>query len=309
MIWRALIILLFSFRFVFGLTFAWISDTHLEIGKERLADSERRFSLSSELLQAAIEKINRDAEIEFVAITGDLINDGRAYNLDALTLQLAELRKPVFIVIGNNDFSSPGSGFGISKQTFFSAFPQCFSVPGRGYWSKKWRDFLLVGIDAIHPKKEGNCFTSEFLRWFRNELKKNANKKIILFSHYPPLSLKALFSQRNQKEDSKSLELFSILKRSGKFVGSFSGHIHQALFQRMDNLNFFVASALVEYPHVFYKVTVGENSVKIVSQSVASATVVAESKALLEKYYQTHQLQKALFEITGKHQLEGTHYY
>ena len=309
MIWRILTIFLFSVKLSFGLTFAWISDTHLEIGRERLADSERRFSLSSQLLKAAIAEINWDASVEFVVLTGDLINDGRTYNLDALLMELAQLEKPYFVVIGNNDSSSPGSGFGISKQTFFSAFPNSFLVPGRGYWSRTWRNFLLIGIDGIYPGEEEIFFTSEFLKWFKGELQKNSGKKLILFSHYPPIKLKQFFSQSIQASDKNISDFFSLLKQPSKVVGCFSGHLHQALSQRIENINFFVASALVQYPHVFYKVTVGESSIKIREKTVASDIVLKESKALLEKYFQSHPLQKALFEINSKHQLEGTHYY
>ena len=303
MIWRLVIVFLFCYRIGFALTFAWISDVHLEIGRQGLSDSERRYSLSAQLLEDAIEKINRDNGIEFVIFTGDAINDGRAYNLDALSLELANLNKPYFLVLGNNDFSSLNSGFGISKQTFIAAFPNCFTNAGKGYWSKSWGNFLLVGIDGIHPKKEGNFFTKEFLRWFTELLRNNSEKKLIIFSHYVPFAWQALFVE--DQSVAYHSEIFSLLMKFKRIVGWFCGHLHQEIAKNIKGINFFIAGALVQYPHAYYRVKVEKNKIYIEPQYVAPSSVLIESKALMEKYLRSHPLQRTLYQLNGSRGLRN----
>lgn len=307
---RIIITILFvSYNFAFGLTFAWISDTHIEIGKKGLPDNEMRYSLSCELLNLAIQKINQDKEIEFVIITGDIINDGRSYNLDTAVMLLENLKKPYFVTIGNNDLALPSTGFGISKQTFISAFPNTFNVAGKGYWNKIWDQYLFIGIDANNPNSGDSFYTYEFIKWFKNVINRNQSKKILIFNHYPPVSMQQLFDDSDNGSNDNTKPILSFLKKNHNFIGYFSGHLHLPFIKKIAGANILIGTALVQYPHVFYKVKIDNNNIVVNSEPIAPKKYLSESKTLLIKYLTSHPFHKAYYNQINLFNLEGKNYY
>lgn len=74
--------------------FVLISDLHLGTNK------------NAEFLAQVVEKINRTADIDFVAVAGDWIDDDLKDNvsIQGLFAPLKEIKKPIIAVLGNHDF-------------------------------------------------------------------------------------------------------------------------------------------------------------------------------------------------------------
>lgn len=260
-------------------SFAWISDTHIEIGKKGVVDQGRRYSLSTTLLENTVRSIN-DSSVDFVVITGDILNDGRSWNLDAAKFILDKLNKPYYVVIGNNDFAIPETGLGISKTTFNTAF----SITQPNYADNVWfcnpvKNLLLIGIDNINPISGGEAWTTKLLAKLENILETNVSDEIVLLLHYPIVELdyykngRLLFSAEN---------FFEICKKNGVNLIC-SGHYHYREFQQLDNVFHFISSSLIEFPHQYLIVASEKNSFQIRSANVLDKITTEESKIKLGK--------------------------
>ncbi|RLC48985.1 MAG: hypothetical protein DRH57_01060 [Candidatus Cloacimonadota bacterium] len=270
-----ILLLLLLPRLVFAYTFAWLSDVHIEIGKERIVDQEMRFSLSTTILENAVRDINENKDIDFVIITGDILNNGRSWNLDASKFILDKLNKPYFVVIGNNDFAMPISGIGISKTTFHTAFADNEPNFKGGIWSySPVKDLLLIGIDNINPISGGEAWTENLMKNLEKHLKSNNRKDVIILVHYPIVELNY---QKNGKLLYSAMEFMDLCKR---YKVSFicSGHYHYKEFQKIDSIFNFICPALIEFPHQYLTVLVSSKEVNISSHNVLDIITIEESR-------------------------------
>jgi predicted phosphodiesterase len=260
--------------------FAQISDTHIEIGEKSVTDSEMRLSLSVNLLENAVIDINANDEIEFVLITGDLLNNGRSWNLDSAKFILDKLEKPYYVVLGNNDFAFPTSGIGISKTTFHTAFAENEPNLSSGVWyDSHLQDVLLMGIDNINPISGAEAWTDKKLKLIEKLLSENSEKDIIILLHYPVTEL----DYTDNGELMNNSKDFVELCQKYKTDVICSGHYHYGETQQKEEMLITVSPALIEYPHEYLIYDIQVNNIKISSKSIAEAYISEESKTKMNQ--------------------------
>lgn len=264
---------------VFPLKFALITDSHIELGNKLTNDTERRFSLSTTLLSNAVKQINSDSSLEFVVLAGDIINDGRAWNLDSAKYILDNLKIPYYVVIGNNDFASPIKGSGISKTTFETAFKNNMPNFKNGVWFKKINSSVIIGIDNINPITGAEKWSQKILNQIELIFKKYPKEQKIVFTHYPisDFSFDSSPARLNSSND-----FFELAKQYNvKLICS--GHYHYRDFAEYDNIISFVNSALVEFPHEYLTVKLSDDNLALVGVPVIDDFTIQESETLLQK--------------------------
>jgi len=264
---------------VFPLKFALITDSHIELGNKLLQDSERRFSLSTTLLSNAVNQINSDPSLEFVVLTGDIINDGRSWNLDSAHYILQNLKVPYYVVRGNNDFGSPNQGSGISKFTFQYAFEENMPNLQNGVWFKKIEDTILIGIDNINPITGSENWSDRIMSQLQTIFQKFPDDQKIIFTHYP-ITEYSFFSET--KRLSSSDDFFELAKQHNVRLIC-SGHYHYREFSNLDGIISLVNSALVEYPHEYLTIKLSDTTLDLNGIGVTNKFVLQKSETLSQK--------------------------
>lgn len=165
------------------------SDMHMSLkGKNAM----KMGASSEQIVQTCVQTANQTPDLDFVVLTGDLLQDGEPYNLDMLRHYLDQLKVPYYVVLGNHDMSpvhahdAPGPFFpAISKATVVWAFQ------GRGFqgpqlrWSQDPVPGLhLIGLDSTVPNTWGGSIPERDLVWLETDIKANPDKLCIPLAHH-----------------------------------------------------------------------------------------------------------------------------
>ncbi len=147
------------------LHFAHITDTH--IGSQAAAED----------LNATVDDINRQAEIDFVLLTGDITEFGSDEELMQARKIIDRLKKPWYITPGNHDSKWSESGNNSFVTTFGS---ERFSFEKNGY--------LFIGTASGPNMRMGpGLVPREQIVFVDSVLKsrKNPDQPVIFVNHYP----------------------------------------------------------------------------------------------------------------------------
>ena len=264
-----------------SLTFAWLTDLHVETDLTFKKDNEIRYSLSVNLLKKAIKKINQNENISMVLITGDLVNSAKSWNLDVAKDLLSNLNVPYFVVIGNNDFSLPTDGVGTGKFDFHLIFSRNEPNLRNGIWQVIFKHFLLIGIDNINPLDGSMVFKDKQLEILEKAISKRKKfiKGIIILLHYPIVDFNYKTKGEVQIKAKKFLEICN--KYHVDLI--LSGHYHYNEYQLLNDTYNFIQSSLAVYPHQFSIITIDEKQIVLKKVDVANDFILSESKKLLEQ--------------------------
>jgi outer membrane protein assembly factor BamB len=147
------------------LRFAWLSDTH--VGSDRGADD----------LRASVADINKQADLAFALVTGDVTEMGLFENLRAAKGILDGLRVPYHLIPGNHDTKWSESG-GSDVTRLWGADRFAFESGG----------FRFIGMHQGPVLKMGDGhWAPQDVRWLEKTLSEpgSATKRTIFVTHYP----------------------------------------------------------------------------------------------------------------------------
>jgi predicted phosphohydrolase len=142
--------------------FAWFTDTH--IGS----------STAAEDLQAAVADVNRQPDIRFVIISGDVTEQDFGVNLNQAKMLLDELNFPHYVIPGNHDLKWPFGG-----ERYRKLFGQIILISVSG---------LRLSISSGPLLKMGDGYIArEELSWLDSTLQNlpDKNQRLVFVTHYP----------------------------------------------------------------------------------------------------------------------------
>lgn len=244
------------------LKFAHISDVHLS--DKPVDTSYKVLSHTKELFKDEIEQINSVPHIDFVVVTGDLIDKPQEQLLEKAVKQMNKLKAPWYFAFGNHD-AAVGTAFKKDKyfayvkkhnkqmksDTFYYSF-----VPKRGY-----RVIVLDG--TIDNKITATGYIpEEQLKWLDCELS-SAQKEgqlPLIFLHHP---LHEPFPSFHHRITNAS-EFYDVLNAHKIPMAIFSGHYHAAKIYKEGNILHVSTPSLATYPNAFRIVTVNNLRNKVV---------------------------------------------
>lgn len=158
-----------------------------------------------------INSINKDHNVSFTIILGDLVNRGDPISFILFILQYSKFQKPVLVAIGNHDLFLGNSFF---YNSFF----------GPNYYSFKVGKSYFIILDASNEER----FDEQEERWLIAELNKSKNfTNRFVFMHVPLFDprcgdKKVGHSFKDKEEAERLLTLFK--KYNVSFI--FASHIH-----------------------------------------------------------------------------------
>ncbi len=177
-----------------SIKFALMSDIHISVG----APSEKSTA-------ACVEDINKNSEIQFVMINGDIANFGYDSELESAKSILSKLKVPWFIIPGNHDNTWSESGTNSFSQIFgYERYE--FEAGGYKFIGTPCGPNIRMA-PALVPK--------ESMVWLEEQLRKLPDDQPLFFANHYPLDTSLL-------QYDKVIELLKT--KNTQLV--FSGHWH-----------------------------------------------------------------------------------
>jgi len=157
---------------------AHLTDPHIAIPGKITKD---KFDTNAVLKQAVDTILQMDARPDVVIMTGDLTEDGRPEEYQALQEALSPLPQPVYLIPGNHDSRSE------LKNTFSEAnyFPKQDKFL---HYTLESYPVRLVGLDTQVTGEEYGKLCSTRLNWLKARLSEEPKKPTVIFMHHPPFA-------------------------------------------------------------------------------------------------------------------------
>ena len=164
------VVCLFSLVFSYGqrgnFQFAWLTDIHVVRGSNHIED-----------LQASVDNINKNKDVQFTIISGDISDFGYDVDLKIAKRILDKLKKPYYIVPGNHDTKWSESGATVFQEVF-----------GHRNIAFDYGNISFIGFQTGPILRRGDGYiTPDDFNWVKKEVSKARKKNhiIIPFTHYP----------------------------------------------------------------------------------------------------------------------------
>lgn len=186
---------------------AQISDTHVR------ADDGGR---AADQLKRALAQA-RDYAANAILLTGDLVNDGREEEYEALADALADPPAPLYLMPGNHD----------ERTQFRAKFPAHTYLPREGPLHYTIEDFpvRIVALDDIVPGETHGLLRRSGAEWLESTLSVERGKPTIVALHHPPfLTHDLLFDQIGLLD---AEEFATVIARHRQVLRVICGHHHR----------------------------------------------------------------------------------
>jgi 3',5'-cyclic AMP phosphodiesterase CpdA len=279
------------------LHFAQISDIHIS----SLGDYEEILSgRAADFLVGVVAGLNRQADLEFVLLTGDLFNTPTAPNVALFEQVIQTLAKPYYIIPGNHDRRNADETEGLTRQEFARRFnPQVQARPTApeaqaGYWSVPVRpEVQLIGLDSNRDKDWGGIIDPIQLAWLAAELAAHADKLVILAVHHPLHPLAPIDDHpdwRNFVCDNGP-EMLRLLDQHPQAKVVLTAHHHQTKADQLGRRLHLACPALSVYPCAYRTLTLtrsaeGTWQIEWQTYPVVEVDLMAEARQRLLQAWQ-----------------------
>ena len=299
MLGLALLLILVAISAAFGFEkakFAVISDTHIAlhgVNKAKMgADSIKIF-------ENTIKTLNEIDNLDFVVVTGDLLQDGEPWNLDLAKAYLDELKAPYYVVCGNHDYApskqaKPGGSqyVAVNKAAFIWTFQGHGYRGANAWWSADPMPGLhLIGLDSTVPVEMGGHIPLSEMKFLDLELFINRDKVNIIFCHhnFVPWSNseepggRLFFMQVDNAPEVR--KIFEKHLLASQVV--ISGHRHIGLrYKNVNGVNYIVCPPTVSYPNQYTIFSLTPKGISYETKWVpVERGLIEEAKANIVKFW------------------------
>lgn len=242
------------------LKFAQVSDVHYST--VRADNSYKLLSKTKPLLEDAVDQINNTRNLDFVVITGDMIDKPTKESLEEATDILNTLHAPWYAVIGNHDTTTDGY---LKKDKFIEILNEKnpnFKFDTTYYTFKTKSGYRLIFMDGAKNKgiSSNGIIPQEELTWLDDVLKKSKNDVVLIFIHFP---LVPPFESPNH-EILNADEFKAVLDKYEMPIAIFSGHYHMTKIVKRGNVLHVSTPSLAGYPNAFRIIEVDNKRKQVV---------------------------------------------
>lgn len=274
------------------LYFAQISDIHISL----LGDYEEILSgRAAGFLETVIADLNRQANLDFVLLTGDLFNTPEPSNVALFQQIIQTLRKPYYIIPGNHDHRNADQTEGLTRHDFARLFnPQVEARPTdsaaqNGYWSVTVKpEVQLIGLDSNRDADWGGIIDSAQMTWLEQELLAHADKLIVLVAHHPfhPLAPVDFDPRWRNYVCDNGPDVLALLDRHPQVKLVLTGHHHQAKADLLGQRLHLACPALSVYPCAYRTLRLAQSAegmwhIEWQTHPIANSATLAEARQMM----------------------------
>lgn len=223
--------------------FAQVADAHFIAGNE----------YRTQVLEEAVESINKEKDIAFVVFTGDNIDSPKPYYLPDFVKIINRLNVPYYIIIGNHDVYKNN---GLSKAQYLEIIREnnfFYKYTKPNYVFKK-NGFVFIVVDGAKEviPGTGGYYKQDTLNWLDKQLTKHKKSPVVILQHFPVV----------EPKESKTHEVYqkenylNIIDNHDNIVSVIAGHYH-INGEKMRNGVYHISSpTLLSTPPVYKIITV-----------------------------------------------------
>ncbi len=235
-----------------SLKFAQLSDVHfLENGANT---TYKMTGKSPQLLDDAVEQINEVKDLDFVMLTGDLIDKSFEKELRAVLPHIEKIVAPWYFAFGNHDRCVGGYlTTSVYMEMLRNSNPE-FKYKKPYYSFKPKKNYKVIVLDDIITDEiTSNGYIDEVqFKWLKKELDSSKNDVVLIFMHVPVIEPFASPSHKLRN----AAAVKALIESYDNPIGVFQGHYHAAKITQHDNVLYVSSPALVSYPNAFRIVNV-----------------------------------------------------
>ena len=180
-------------------------------------------------IKRCIDKVDLK-EVDFIIITGDLVESGNYEDYEVLKESLNNLfgEVPYIITLGNHDNKEAFYKGWLNKEVGQIAYNEVREIG----------DLAVISFDNSQYKNSNGLISEEQKIWLKEELKKHSDKNVILMLHHH--ILREQFVTPSVEADKE----FEEVVRNSSIVGVFSGHTHHPYSGVFADKPYFTARSL-----------------------------------------------------------------
>lgn len=216
--------LMFSSQvFAAQLKFAQVTDVHFSSSGIQQQQNSRDVSKTKQVLQWATRSLN-NKKPQFVVFMGDNIDKSNEDDIIEFLQIVKDLKMPYYLAFGNHDAHSNA---GVSKEDFWNIV-RTYNKHNKskvGYYTfSPNSNFLCVVLDGAVPfsPTAHGIYSDEQLKWLDKVLKKNKNKKVMIFQHFPLID-----PDENPTHTMLYKEKYKeVIDKHNNIISISSGHFH-----------------------------------------------------------------------------------
>lgn len=207
---------------------AQITDLHLGFdGKDKPCQNTKR-------LRHVIHELNHlKLPPDIVLVTGDLVEKGADWSYKKVKEELAALKAPYFLALGNHD----------KRSAFSEVFPNFPLTDGfLQYTIEDWPLRLII-LDSLKEGRHGGDFCERRADWLQERLAEDNERPTLIVMHHPPIETGIAWMTASY-EDAWVKRLRSVISAQDNIVLIICGHIHRIIFKAFAGTTVSVAQAV-----------------------------------------------------------------
>ncbi len=234
--------------------FAQISDIHISAeGNHYDVMGEH----AAGFLQRIVGQINQMETLDFVLISGDLVDNATQVEFDEFREIIQTLDKPYYCIPGNHDRRLADQTEGWTRHDFARHFnPQYLNRPQASnqqaaYWSLPATDNVqLIGLSSVVDEDWNGVIDESQLSWLDVELDHHTDKCVILTVHHPLHKLSPIddIPRWSNFVCDNGAEVLAVLNRHPQVKLVLTGHHHLTKADQMNGRLHLACPAVGLYP-------------------------------------------------------------
>ncbi|GHH05503.1 phosphodiesterase [Pseudodonghicola xiamenensis] len=218
------------------LRFAVLTDLHFVPAGQTIYGFDPR-----ESLRRALAFLDTLPQVDFLLICGDLTDRAELAAYESLRDELAALRLPVILMLGNHDARAP----------FRATFPEADDVGGFVQGLHVFEQASLITLDTLAEGEPGHHgrLCDRRLAFLETALSEApTDRPVLLFQHHPPMELSIPPMDAIRLCDAAAeLAVFECAGRKPDYL--FMGHVHRPIIGLWQGIPYHIQRALMHQVH------------------------------------------------------------
>lgn len=199
----------------------------------QVTDVRYSHASKNQILSKMINNINDEKDVEFVVFTGDNIERPKEADLVGFLKEVKKLNCPFYLVLGDKELNKRKS---MGKTDYYKIIKKNYRkykyLSPNYTFEKNGVVFIVVdGAKEVIPSSSG-YYKDDTISWLDSELKKNTEKNVFIFQHFPIIPP----AKRESYYTYKAENYLSMLMQHKNVKSIIAGHFGVNKEQKVNNV-------------------------------------------------------------------------